>query len=567
MNALKHLRIGTRLTAAFALVALLMVAIAAIARLGLVSIRDNMDNVLHDRYAKVKIITEIGDTVDLHARIVRNLVIMASDAQRQQEIRTLLDSRAQIGKAYDNLGSRINTAKGRALFDKVQAERAGFVAEQDELLKLVRAGDMDAARAVLMDKLRPRQLAYQQRLTEMTHFQEALMEDEGEATLTTIDRVSLLMLGGTLAGLVLAVVTGVIVTRSITRPVGRVVATLKTVAAGDLAVHVTTDRRDEIGELQQALAGTVDALRRLVGEVRAGIDSVTTASSQIAAGNQDLSSRTEQQASSLQETASSMEELTATVRQSAETARAASGLAADASAAAGHGGAVVGQVVGTMDEISAASRRIVEIIGVIDGIAFQTNILALNAAVEAARAGEQGRGFAVVASEVRTLAQRSAEAAKEIKALIGASTDKVEAGGRQVAEAGRAMQDIVAQVRKVNDLIGEIAGTAGEQSRGIEQVNIAVTQMDQVTQQNAALVEESAAAAASLAHQAQALAAAVAQFRTGEGAEVTAAVPPALAPAAQPAKAAAVRPAAPRRTAPAPRSTAVPAADLAWESF
>jgi methyl-accepting chemotaxis protein len=562
MNALKHLRIGTRLAAAFGLVTLLMVAIATIARLGLVSIHDNMDTVLHDRYAKVKAITHIGDAVNLHARIVRNLVIMDSQAQREPEIKALLDSRAEVAKAYDDLHSRLSTPQGRAMYDKVQAERAGFIAEQDELLAFVRAGDLAAAKAVLLDKLRPRQLAYQQRLADMTTFQEELMATEGEATLATIDRVSLLMLGGTLAGLTLAIVAGIIVTRSVTRPVGRVVATLKTVAAGDLTVHVSTERRDEIGELQRALADTVGTLRRLVGEVRAGVDSVSTASSQIAAGNQELSSRTEQQASSLQETASSMEQLTATVRQSAETARTASGLAADASMAAGHGGAVVGQVVGTMDEISAASRRIVEIIGVIDGIAFQTNILALNAAVEAARAGEQGRGFAVVAGEVRVLAQRSATAAKEIKALIGTSAEKVEVGGRQVAEAGRAMQDIVMQVRKVNDLMGEIAGTAGEQSRGIEQVNTAVAQMDQVTQQNAALVEESAAATASLAHQAQALAAAVARFRTGGPAEVAAAAKPvATAPAPAP------RAAAPRRAAPATRPVPPPAADLAWESF
>jgi methyl-accepting chemotaxis protein len=406
------------------------------------------------------------------------------------------------------------------------------------------------------------------RLDEMTEFQEKLMEQAGEATLARVDRGHTLSTSTTVLGLAIALVAGLLVTRSVTRPVAAMVDDLHAVARGDLTVEVKVDRGDEVGELQRALSNTVASLRRVVSEVRSGVDSVTTASSQIAAGNQDLSSRTEQQASSLQETASSMEELTITVRQSADTARAASNLAANARAAAQHGGEVVSQVVGTMDEISNSSRKIVDIIGVIDGIAFQTNILALNAAVEAARAGEQGRGFAVVASEVRTLAQRSAEAAKEIKTLIGASVERVETGSRQVADAGEAMQSIVEQVRKVNDLIGEIASTSAEQSRGIEQVNIAVTQMDQVTQQNAALVEESAAAASSLAHQAEALAQAVAVFRVE-----TSTARPLRAPATTPTRAKSAAPAAAPKSAkpakaPAAASSAkITESEMAWESF
>ncbi len=558
MNTARTPRIGTRLAIAFTLVAALMAAMAIVTRLGLVTVRSDMDAVLHDRYAKVKIVNDIGDDVNLHARIVRNLVIMDSESQRQQEIKTLLESRQRITKAFEDLRNRLNNPQGRAMFDKVQVERAGFVAEEDELVKVVQAGDLANAKAVLLEKLRPRQLAYQKRLEEMTNFQERLMEESGESTLATIGNITWLTTLAALLGVAIAVVAGVVVTRSVTRPLSEVVSTLKTVAAGDLTVEVKTDRGDEVGELQRALRDTVNALRQLVGEVRRGVDSVTTASSQIAAGNQDLSSRTEQQASSLQETASSMEQLTATVRQSADTARTASGLAAHASSAAGRGGDAVDQVVGTMEEISASSRKIVENIGVIDGIAFQTNILALNAAVEAARAGEQGRGFAVVAGEVRVLAQRSAEAAKEIKVLIGASADKVDAGSRQVAEAGHAMQDIVVQVHKVRDLIDEIASTSGEQSRGIEQVNTAVTQMDQVTQQNAALVEESAAAAASLAHQAEALAQAVAIFRVDGPATFAAATSPEIAtPVAR-------KPAA----APTARSTAADARmELAWEAL
>ncbi len=562
MAALKNLRIGTRLGAAFGLITLLMVSLALLAGHSLSGVRGDMDSVVHDLYIKVKLVASIGSDVNLQARAVRNLVIMESPAQREQEVQALMASRERLAKSYEALEARVHTAQGHALFKHLQDERRTYLDAQNDFLKLVQSGDIAAARQALLDTLRPRQLAYMKRLDEMTEFQEKLMEQAGEATLARVDRGHTLSTSTTVLGLAIALVAGLLVTRSVTRPVAAMVDDLHAVARGDLTVEVKVDRGDEVGELQRALSNTVASLRRVVSEVRSGVDSVTTASSQIAAGNQDLSSRTEQQASSLQETASSMEELTITVRQSADTARAASNLAANARAAAQHGGEVVSQVVGTMDEISNSSRKIVDIIGVIDGIAFQTNILALNAAVEAARAGEQGRGFAVVAGEVRTLAQRSAEAAKEIKTLIGTSADRVEAGSRQVAEAGQAMHGIVEQVRKVHDLIGEIASTASEQSRGIEQVNIAVTQMDQATQQNAALVEESAAAASSLAQQAEALAAVAAAFRLdhrNSEAPVVAQQAPADA-VARPARAA--LPAPHRRQAPAAM-----AGDLAWEAF
>jgi methyl-accepting chemotaxis protein len=325
-----------------------------------------------------------------------------------------------------------------------------------------------------------------------------------------------LMLQGVLAVLVLALgaLCSLLIARSITRPLADAVSAAERVAAGDLSSDIRSDARDEIGMLLRALGAMSANLRSTVAQVREGADAIAAGSTQIATGNMDLSARTEQQASSLEETASSMEELTSTVKQNADNARQANGLAVAASEVAERGGAVVSQVVATMNDIDAASRRIADIIGTIDGIAFQTNILALNAAVEAARAGEQGRGFAVVASEVRSLAQRSASAAHEIKALIGDSVAKVDTGSQLVNEAGATIAEVVQSVRRVTDIMAEITAASNEQSAGIEQVNGAVTQMDAVTQQNAALVEEAAAAAGSLQEQASQLSQLVGFFQT-----------------------------------------------------
>jgi methyl-accepting chemotaxis protein len=318
-----------------------------------------------------------------------------------------------------------------------------------------------------------------------------------------------------LMGLVscLGVLAGLLISRSIVRPIEEAVRVAQTVAGGDLTSEIRIEREDEIGQLLMSLRLMNDSLVRIVSQVRDGADSIATASRQIAAGNQDLSGRTEQQASSLQQTAASMEQLTSTVHQSTQNAKQANQLAGAASDAAENGGNVVNRVISTMDEIAGSSKRMAEIINVIDGIAFQTNILALNAAVEAARAGEQGRGFAVVAGEVRSLAQRSSQAAREIKEMIQDSVDKVDAGSRLVADAGKSMGEIVTQVKRVTDLIADITASAVEQSSGIAQVNVAVTQMDQATQQNSALVEQSAAAAHSLKDQAGALAQTVAVFK------------------------------------------------------
>ena len=318
-----------------------------------------------------------------------------------------------------------------------------------------------------------------------------------------------LMLGVCLAG----GLVGVLFSRTITRPIDEAVKVAQLIADGDLTSHIEVRSKDETGQLMQALKTMNENLSTAVGKVLRGTTTIASASSQIASGNQDLSSRTEQQASSLEETAASMEELTSTVKLNADNAREANQLAVSASEVAVRGGATVNEVVETMGLINTSSKKIVDIIGVIEGIAFQTNILALNAAVEAARAGEQGRGFAVVASEVRSLAQRSAAAAKEIKALIDDSVGKVGTGSRQVAEAGRTMEEIVASVRRVTDIMGEISVASQEQTSGIDQINQAISQMDQVTQQNAALVEQAAAAAASMQEQAGSLVQTVSIFK------------------------------------------------------
>ncbi|HYA66109.1 MAG TPA: methyl-accepting chemotaxis protein, partial [Burkholderiaceae bacterium] len=341
-------------------------------------------------------------------------------------------------------------------------------------------------------------------------------KENADQTQATFRSGTTLVVTFMLGGLALAVFLGIAIARSITRPLAVSITVADAVARGDLTSELVPQGSDELTHLQQALRDMVLSLRQVVSSVRTGVDSVATASGQIASGNQNLSARTEQQASSLEQTAASMEQLSSTVKQNAESARQANQLAAAASEVAGRGGQAVGQVVETMGEIQASSRKIAEIIGVIDGIAFQTNILALNAAVEAARAGEQGRGFAVVAGEVRSLAQRSAQAAREIKSLIADSVDKVESGSRQVTEAGKTMKDLVDQVRRVTDLLGEIASATMEQNSGIGLVNNAVNQLDKMTQQNAALVEQSAAAAASLREQASQLARAVAIFKMGQ---------------------------------------------------
>ena len=447
---------------------------------------------------------------------------MSSEAPLVQEMKTLASQGiAQISELQKQVEALVETEAEKTQLRTVAANRAKSLEAVAKINQARESGDVLQATQVATNELRPAIAVYVKSQADLLRMQEQMRTEMREQAIAQRHQsywwVGAICLAVVLIGMALA---GMIV-RSITRPLDRAVHLADTIASGDLTVDVHDDRKDELGHLLRSLNEMTEKLRAVVGQVRSGVESVSAAAGQIATGNQDLSSRTEQTAANLEETAASLEELTATVTQSTDTSRQANQLASTAVQAAERGGAVVQQVVQSMEQINSSSRKISDIIGVIDGIAFQTNILALNAAVEAARAGEQGRGFAVVAGEVRSLAGRSAEAAKEIKALITASVHNVDIGTGQVAQAGESMQEIVASVRRVTDLIGELSAAANEQHDGFAQVNQAVSNLDQMTQQNAALVEESSAAALSMNEQAQRLAEVVAVFNVGTGASKT----------------------------------------------
>jgi methyl-accepting chemotaxis protein len=557
MNSLKNLKVGTRLALGFAVVLAFSILTTVVGVMQLDNIAAEAESMLALPIQKERDASDWNRFISV-AVIRTTAIVKSSDASL---VPFFAAHSAMTTKGTSDTVKKLEpllvTDEEKKAFGDAMAVRKNYLSSRDQLIKLKEEGKTAEADEVLTKLYLPASESYQSIVAQFLAVQRKNLDQIKGQIVDSKKAAQTKVLVLAALSLVCGIALSWWLTVGITGPVRRAVASARRVADGDLTEDIEVTSSDELGQLQQALKDMNGNLLKIVREIRTGTDAMATASSEIAAGNLDLSSRTEQQAASIEETASSMEELTSTVKQNADNAMQANTLTNNAAEVATEGGAVVAEVVKTMADITTSSKKIVDIIGVIDGIAFQTNILALNAAVEAARAGEQGRGFAVVAAEVRTLAQRSASAAKEIKGLIDASVDRVDAGSTLVQRAGATMGQIVSSVQRVTDIMAEITAASREQSAGIEEVNRAIAQMDQVTQQNAALVEESAAAAGSMHDQANGLAQAVSAFKLG-----TEPAPARTSPPARTAPRAAAKPAlsAPAR---APRK----AASDEWEQF
>ncbi|MDC8758110.1 methyl-accepting chemotaxis protein [Janthinobacterium fluminis] len=547
--SLSNLNIGARLGLGFAIVLGLLLALLLLGLNSMSRIGARTDDIVSDKIVKMTAANTMADRARDITLALSSILVVQTDAEVQAKLADIAANRKEYGAATQTLNKLLADDKEKALVATLADLLKGGAVKNNKMLELRAAGQVAEAAAYFTTEVGPNLQVMLKAINAIVAYETELANQAG-AQAGAVQDAALVQMSvlGSIAVAVGALVAWLI-TRSITRPIHEAVRLAETVASGNLTSRIEVTATDETGRLLGALQAMNASLLKVVGQVRSGTETIATASNQIVAGNLDLSARTEQQAGSLEETASSMQELTGTVKQNADNARQANQLAQSASDVAVRGGALVAQVVDTMDSINDSSRKIVDIIGVIDGIAFQTNILALNAAVEAARAGEQGRGFAVVASEVRNLAQRSAAAAKEIKDLIAASVANVDAGSKLVNDAGQTMGDIVDSIQRVTDIMGEITSASQEQTSGIEQINMAIAQMDDVTQQNAALVEEAAAASQSMQEQAANLAGLVGFFNTG----ATAAAAPPRAPAKP------VRPGAPPQR--------IAARETAWEAF
>ena len=559
MAFLNNLKVGTRLALGFALVLVLLIAVTVVGILRMAQIQDRLDKVVSVSNVSTGLVIEMRNNVSDRIASLRVLTLMTDPADMEPEMVKFKEQTRKYEEAQKKLSALFAahaSDKEKALLAQIK-ESEGLampaIAKASELYLANNA--MDATR-VMIREVRPVQKKWTDALDQLAALEEKQNAQSKADAESEFVNARNFMIGMLVAAVAMGIAAAWVISRSLRKQLGGEPAYTAQIAAsiahGDLAVAIETEESDR-GSLLVEMKEMRNSLVGIVQQVRRGTETIGTASREIAAGNIDLSSRTELQASSLEKTASAMEELTSTVKQNADNARQANALAATASDVARKGGEVVSQVVGTMGEINSSASKISDIIGVIDGIAFQTNILALNAAVEAARAGEQGRGFAVVASEVRNLAQRSAAAAKEIKTLIGDSVEKVERGSKLVGQAGVTMDEVVTSVKRVTDIMSEIANASAEQSAGIEQVNLSIIEMDSMTQQNAALVEEAAAAAQSLQDQASELARVVSIFKLSEGEQYQAEAH--VAPVTG--TAVVVRPAAAKRPAPALKKPAV----------
>jgi methyl-accepting chemotaxis protein len=520
-----NFKIVTLLRAGFGTLLLFMLAIIFLSVARFSSVGDTNNKIITEDWVSASSASTIDSIAREDARRTLALFILPDRATRAKSYEQIDADKKTIDNALLTLNKYLDSPEEKALLEKIQASRTAYSASFIKVAELIEADQRDQAAKMMNEETSPALDALLTNIRALVDLQKKVLENNGANAQHDIQtsRIEMIALG--VIALLVSIGLSYLIGRWITVPLNQAVTVAQTVAAGDLSSSIDTNGKSETAQLMQALKEMNDSLSRTVGQVRLGTESISTASSQIASGNMDLSGRTESQASALEQTASSMEQLTTTVKQNVDNAQQANHLVMSASDVAVKGGEVVGKVVETMGSIKESSRKIVDIIGVIDSIAFQTNILALNAAVEAARAGEQGRGFAVVATEVRNLAQRSASAAKEIKGLIGDSVDKVDEGSKLVDNAGMTMNEIVTSVQHVADIMSEITSASQEQSAGIEQVNQAIAQMDEMTQQNAALVEQAAAAAQSMQDQAKTLLHAVSIFKLSNNATTRGSLP------------------------------------------
>lgn len=522
---ISNFRIGARLATGFGILMLLTAVLLIVGVTNLSEIGRLTDNVIKKEWGKADAAHTVNALTRENARRTMELFIVDAPEDVNKIDQAITANKKAITETLLTLERLVETESGQQIVARIKDAREAFVASFSKVAQFLSEGRRLEAAALMREETLPLLDTLQGHVDRLVVIQSTLVKESGESARQGISFARVVMIAVGLAAFLLSIPLAWWITTSITKPIRHAVKAAQQVASGDLTCRIEMKSQDETGHLLQALQEMNESLVKIVGEVRARTETVATASSQIASGNMDLSSRTEAQASSLEETASSMEELTSTVKQNADNACQANALAVTACKAAIIGGEVVAKVVDTMVAINASAKKMEEIIGVIDGIAFQTNILALNAAVEAARAGEQGRGFAVVALEVRSLAQRSAVAAKEIKALIIDSAERIDAGSDLAGDAGAAMEEIVIGVKRVTDIMNEIAAAGSEQTAGLEQINQAIAHMDEVTQQNAALVEESAAAAQALQEQASNLAGVVRIFTLPDAGTSHAALP------------------------------------------